>query len=77
MSFTFLLAKALFQPNFKFLAEEASFSARLVLQWIPGHCYIKGNEQVDSLAKEGSAMNQIETDMSREESKTQIRTAIY
>ena len=59
------------------LAEVASVSARLVLQWIPGHCYIKGNEQADSLAKEGSAMNQIETDMSLEESKTQIRTAIY
>ena len=55
----------------------ASVSARLVLQWIPGHCHIKGNEQADSLAKEGSAMNQIEMNMSLEESKTQIRTAIY
>ena len=65
-------------PNVnQLLAEVASVSARLVLQWIPGHCYIKGNEQADSLAKEGSAMNQIETDMSLEESKTQIRTAIY
>ena len=54
------------------LAEVASVSARLVLQWIPGHCHIKGNEQADSLAKEGSAMNQIELDMSLEESKTQI-----
>ena len=59
------------------LAEVASVSARLVLQWIPGHCHIKGIEQADSLAKEGSAMNQIEIDMSLEESKTQIRTAIY
>ena len=59
------------------LAEVASVSARLALQWIPGHCHIKGNEQADSLAKEGSAMNQIEMDMSLEESKTQIRTAIY
>ena len=61
----------------QFLAEVASVSARLVLQWIPGHCHIKGNEQADSLAKEGSAMIQIEMDMSLEESKTQIRTAIY
>ena len=38
-------------------AEVASILARLVLQWIPGHCHIKGNEQVDSLGKEGSAMN--------------------
>ena len=59
------------------LAEVASVSARLVLQLIPGHCHIKGNEQADSLAKEGSAMNQIEMDMSLEESKSQIRTAIY
>ena len=59
------------------LAEVASVSARLVLQWIPGHCHLKGNEHADSLAKEGSAMNQIEMDMSLEESKTQIRTAIY
>ena len=54
------------------LAEVARVSARLVLQWIPGHCYIKGNKQADSLAKKkGSVMNQIETDMSLEESKTQ------
>ena len=59
------------------LAELASVSARLVLQWIPGHCHIKGNEQADSLAKEGSAMNQIDIDMSLEEPKTQIRPAIY
>ena len=58
------------------LAEVASVSARLVLQWIPGHCHIEGNEQADSLAKEGSAMNQIEMDMSLEESKTQIRADI-
>ena len=59
------------------LAEVASVSARLVLQLIPGHCHIKVNEQADSLAKEGGAMNQIEMDMSLEESKSQIRTAIY
>ena len=39
------------------LAEVESVSDRLVLQWIPGHCHIKGNEKADSLAKEGSAMN--------------------
>ena len=59
------------------LAEVASVSARLVLQWIPSPCHMKGNEQADSLAKEGSAMNQIEMDMSLEEFKTKIRTAIY
>ena len=42
---------------------------RTVLQWIPGHCQISGNETADSLAKQGSQMAQMEEPHSFEESK--------
>ena len=35
------------------------------------------NEQADSIAKEGSAMNQTEEDMSLEEAKTLVKVAIH
>ncbi|KAK3738952.1 hypothetical protein RRG08_006519 [Elysia crispata] len=41
------------------LEEVANISSRIALQWIPGHCQIKTNEQCNSLA-----MNQTEVDMS-------------
>ena len=31
---------------------------RVVLQWIPAHCGIKGNEHADRLAKQGANMEQ-------------------
>ena len=45
----------------------------LKLQWIPGHCQVHGNEVADSLAKEGSSYEQIEEDLTLEESKTIIK----
>ena len=33
-------------------------SSRLVLQWIPAHCGISGNEKADELAKRGANMQQ-------------------
>ena len=36
----------------------------LVLQWIAAHCRIEGNERADRLAKEGSVLEQIESDLS-------------
>ena len=58
------------------LAEATNCTTRLILQWIPGHCKIKGNDEADRLAKEGSAMVQIEVDMSLAEVKTQIKAEI-
>ena len=31
---------------------------RVILQWIPAHCGIKGNEHADRLAKQGANMEQ-------------------
>ena len=31
---------------------------RVILQWIPAHCGIKGNEHADRIAKQGSNMEQ-------------------
>ena len=31
---------------------------RVILQWIPAHCGIKGNKHVDRLAKQGASMEQ-------------------
>ena len=33
-------------------------SRRVVLQWIPAHCGISGNEKADELAKRGANMQQ-------------------
>ena len=47
---------------------------RVVLQWIPSHCGITGNEEADRLAKLGSGMEQIDNHVSFSEMKTCIKS---
>ncbi|RUS76474.1 hypothetical protein EGW08_015758 [Elysia chlorotica] len=48
----------------------------LVLQWIPAHCRIEGNERADRLAKEGSVLEQIKSDLTYREVKSIIKTSL-
>ena len=45
----------------------------LVLQWLPAHCGISGNEKADALSKRGSQLEQIEHKMNYREAKTIIK----
>ena len=46
---------------------------RTVLQWIPSHCGVSGNEEADKLAKQGSEMEQEENSVSYDEMKTVVK----
>ena len=50
--------------------------ALTVVQWIPGHSNIPGNDQADSLAKEGAKFPQIENDLDLPEIKTITKSTI-
>ena len=45
----------------------------MVLQWLPAHCGISGNEKADALSKRGSQLEQIEHKMNYREAKTIIK----
>ena len=46
----------------------------LILQWIPSHCGVHGNEEADRLSKEGSQKDQAIQPVSYSEAKTIIKT---
>ena len=46
----------------------------LVLQWIPGHCNIMGNEKADNLAKTGSSLEQTAETLTFQEVRTIIKS---
>ena len=47
---------------------------RPVLQWVPSHCGIAGNEKADGLAKAGSSGKQTENPVSVEETRSIIKS---
>ena len=52
---------------------ELSQASQVVVQWIPAHCGLAGNEEADRLAKEGSRKEQKSLPISYRECKTLIR----
>ena len=49
---------------------------RAVLQWVPSHCGISGNEKADNLAKQGSRDNHTNRPVSIEETTTIIKSIL-
>ena len=52
---------------------QLSAQRQVVLQWIPAHCGIPGNEQADRLAKAGSILQQPQVELAYSETKTLLR----
>ena len=48
---------------------------KAVIQWIPAHCDIPGNERADRLAKEGGSKEQTDKSLTYLEAKTNIKNS--
>ena len=48
---------------------------QIILQWLPSHCNLSGNEKADHLAKEGTTLEQLDDGCSHEEKKKTHITA--
>ena len=60
-------------PNLTKALQQVAATRRAVLQWIPAHCGISGNEQADTLAKKGARGEQHANNVSFSEKKTLTR----
>ena len=60
-------------PNLIKAIKQVAATRRAVLRWIPAHCGILGNEQVDALVKEGARGKQHANNVNFSEKKTVIR----
>ena len=61
------------EPHLSRILHSILGKRRFVLQWIPAHCGIKGNEMADKLAKKGAAMTQHNNSITLAEKKAIIK----
>ena len=52
----------------------SNFNVDIVLQWIPGHSGVQGNESADSLAKTGASLPQPDVPVSMDTAKKMIKS---
>ena len=55
--------------------QKISETRRMVLQWVPAHCGVPGNEAADQLAKKGASERQPDRDLTYGDKRTIIKSA--